>query len=125
MSDVFDGRPPEQPTKVIIVTEAAPGRALVERPYAADGWTLTELGPLLVNRDGEPVAIYQAHAWLNVREEGAEVPDAGPYFVQGKKLAIAMDALRDIRETYEDDERGPCGQGEAGRALDKIAELDQ
>lgn len=110
--------------KVIIVErDGHPARL-----FAAATWEVLsgdpEAGDLVLTADsGECVAQLGARMWNSVCDAEAILP-ADLYSRQGKKLAIALDALRDIRGTYEDDERGPSGQGEAARALDKIAELD-
>ena len=85
-----------QPAKVIIVTELN-GK---ERRYVGDDWSMNdENGSLLVlngTMDGQETlcARYAAGAWLSVRRDGASTGD--PYFTQGKKLALALDALREI-----------------------------
>jgi hypothetical protein len=56
-------------------------------------------------------------SWLSVREAGAATTD--PYFRQGKKLAIALDALRAINADAE----SVAGQ-RALAALEDIADVD-
>lgn len=117
-------------------TEAQPATVIVvrdgdghERRYAAPNFGMLHDGTLLIGdkTEGEDLRVDAALApgrWQDVHKDGALKDGPAPYFAQGKKLAIALDALREIRDRYEDDERGPTGQGEASRALDAIAELD-
>jgi hypothetical protein len=122
--------PKPEPAKVIVVTEQG-GR---ERRFDADSWDVgSEFGTVSVERssreDDPVVALYNHGAWLSVREDGAEAPDvSGPYFRQGKKLAIALDALRAIGERFTSDDLDEdlCRVLDkiAGNALDQIADVD-
>lgn len=124
---VDEDAPGNEPAKVIVVTEAPVGeRGALERRYAADVDDKdAAYGFLKLRRDGREVARYQPMAWLSVREEGAELPFYGP----GKKLAIALDALRTIRELYGNDPRDTPDvaadiDARAAQALDDIADMD-
>jgi hypothetical protein len=108
--------------KVIVVVEAG-GK---ERRYDADGWDADEYGRLTVSRTTARSELggtthkvtgeYSSpNAWLSVREDGASTGD--PYFRQGKKLAIALDALREIDDRFTSDDL----DADLCRALDKIA----
>jgi hypothetical protein len=57
-------------------------------------------------------------SWLSVREAGAATTD--PYFRQGKKLAIALDALRKIDQDGDD----YSARATAEEALADIADVD-
>lgn len=120
-----DANPAELKPATVIVVEVNGHPA---RRFTASGWEVLtsdlEAGDLVLTDDsGKYTAQVGARMWDTVYDEGAAL-DGDPYYRQGKKLAIALDALREIRDRYEDDERGPTGQGEASRALDAIAELD-
>lgn len=110
---------PEAP-KVIVVVEAG-GK---ERRYDADSWALSAPPEAMdvrrSSRTEDPiVGHYAPGAFLSVREDGSSTGD--PFYRQGKKLAIAMDALREIGGAYE---TGTVAHDFAHKALDDIADVD-
>ena len=116
-----------KPATVIVVTETPVGdRAPVERRYAATQWDDSEYTRLRIIRSGHQVASYADNAYLSVREDGATTAD--PYYSQGRKLAIALDALREIGDRFisDDLDEDLCRVLDkiAGHALEQIAELD-
>lgn len=88
-----DEAEPEQPAKVIIVTEAS-GK---ERRYQAPDFGTLRDGTLLIgDKDADRmmtgiVAAYPPGHWSSVREDGAEADD-----VQAKALGITRSALSQI-----------------------------
>lgn len=110
-----------EPAKVIVVTEAN-GRVC---RYRADDWDAS--GWLTVRRkvsdgagaaDHRNVAEYAAGAWLSVREDGAEVPDAA-----ARALAIAKAALAEIGKRGDDDGYQLFGHEIAALASDALNEI--
>lgn len=104
-----------EPAKVIIVEcEGKPARL-----FAATGWEVLGTGPeagdLALAADGdERVAQIGARHWDTVCKAESVLP-ADLYARHGKKLAIALDALREMREH---------GDEAASEALAQIADVD-
>lgn len=109
-----------EPAKVIVVTEAS-GR---ERRFDADSWDGSSgdggLDVHRTSREEDPIVAHYAHgAWLSVREDGAEVPDATK-----RALGIAKAALREIDERANDGGEQPFGRPEIGTiAHDALEEI--
>ena len=119
---VDEDAPGNEPAKVIVVTEAPAGKStpVVRRYPGAVTW-IEHIDHVLEIRadDGEDrkgrIATYQPNAWLSVREDGSASSDS--YYQQGKKLAIALDALRAIGDRFISDDLDE----DLCRVLDKIA----
>jgi DNA-binding HxlR family transcriptional regulator len=69
---------------------------------------------------GEEPATVPPDDEYRLTDAGRAAAEAYPYFRQGKKLAIALDALKAI----EDEPHAGYGPERARKALDAIAELD-
>lgn len=110
--DDASAAPASEPAKVIVVTETG-GR---ERRFAADSWDRSSGDGALdvhrTSREEDPIVAHYTHgAWLSVREDGAEVPDA-----TAKALGIAKAALEEI----QDEPHVGFGPERARKALDEI-----
>jgi hypothetical protein len=102
--------------KVIVVTETGFGERVIEKRFVG-AYVPGDFGLLTITRDGREVARYQPHAWHSVHEDGAAAGD--PYYRQGKKLAIALDALRAVAGIGS-----PDAEEVAAKALDDIMDVD-
>jgi hypothetical protein len=109
-----------EPAKVVVVTLPTGERRYDAPKFGTlcDGTLL--IGDELGNGDLRVDAALAPGRWLDVHKDVALKDGPGPYFAQGKKLAIALDALRDVA-----DEPHPGYAPErATEALAEIAELD-
>jgi hypothetical protein len=109
--------------KVIVVVEAS-GK---ERRYDAATWIehVDHVLEIRADEDEERkgrIATYQPNAWLSVREDGSSTGD--PFYRQGKKLAIALDALRTIAGDACKGDEASTLRILVDEALYSIAELD-
>lgn len=116
-----DAGPAEpKPAKVIIVErDGHPSRL-----FAASTWEVltsgVEAGDLVLRDSGDDVvAQLGSRTWDSACDAEAILP-ADLYARMGKKLAIALDALRDVA----DEPHPGYGPERASRALTRIAELD-
>lgn len=92
------------------------------RRFAASSWEVLSGGPehgdlVLRDEDDDTVVQVGSRRWDTVYARQAEI--TGPPFAQGKKLAIALDALKAI----EDEPHPGYGPERATKALDDIREL--
>jgi hypothetical protein len=115
-----DGDEPEAAKVIVVERDDHPARL-----FAATGWEVLtdglEAGDLVLAVDGDEwVAQIGSRLWDSVCKAEAILP-ADLYARQGKKLAIATDALRDIAESGTD---ADDDADRALQALDAIAELD-
>lgn len=128
MTDVTPAQPApgNEPAKIMLVErDGHPARL-----FAATRWDVLTTGPeagdLLLQGGGEDwVAQIGARRWDSVCDAEAILP-ADLYALHAKKLAIALDALRQLADEDHDPDN-PGGQAFeiAGDALARIAELDQ
>jgi hypothetical protein len=107
---------PEAAKVIVVERDGHPARF-----FAAVSWEVltsgTEAGDLTLTADsGECVAQFGARMWDSACDAEAILP-ADLYARQGKKLAIALDALREFAASETVD-------GRAATALYEIAELD-
>ena len=106
---------PEAAKVIIVECEGRPARL-----FAATGWEVlagdgNDAGDLVLAVDGDEwVAQIGARHWDSVCKAEAILP-ADLYARHGKKLAIALDALREMREQ---------GDEAASEALAQIADVD-
>lgn len=112
-----------EPAKVIIVErDGHPARL-----FAASNWevvtTGVETGDLLLRDADDTIAQLGARTWDSVCDAEAILP-ADLYARQGKKLAIALDALRLITGDACENDTAVTLRILANEGLDAVAELD-
>lgn len=113
--------PEPTPAKVIVVTDDN-GR---DRRYTAPNFGMLHDGTLLIGdkTEGDDLVVDAALApgrWSRVHKDGTLADGPEPFFIQGRKLAIALDALKAI----EDEPHPGYGPERAAKAFDDIADVD-